>query len=84
MLFRRKVEIEVDIWHTECKYDDFPELMRKLRPMLDMLSIRNLTVHMQVLNNPRWCASGEILDIVIFGSEMAKAFFDTHREMYGL
>lgn len=83
MLFKKKRDY-VNVFGLETTHEAFPEVMTKIGRFLEEASKQNITVDVKVFNNPGWCVSGDKIDINCFGSETAKVYFDTHREMFGL
>lgn len=82
MLFKKRDY--VNLFGMETTRGEFPEVMTKVGRMMEEMSKQNITVDVKVFNNPGWCVSGDKIDINCFGSELAKVYFDTHREMFGL
>ena len=71
-------------WHYEATYRDFPVVMDKLGKMLTAMSNVNLHTEIVINNNPSWCASGSIIDICLIGTKTEEAFFDSHKDVFGL
>lgn len=81
---RMNHENERCYWHIESTYTDFSDTMEKLGKLMVLMSNVNLHMEIVIHNNPACCTSGKIIDIVVFGTEAAKAYADSHKDMFGL